>query len=243
MIMDINKLIRDPAKIHAAITELPDGRLVAKKELKIYIPIRFEERGLAVISNEVNIAGIYAIVIDGTHYGVSVINAMMRIEPTSIIKIMIDDVGYYEFTFEPGSTLLASVNLVQTDTLVYRIYDEIIAKGRIPWYLGYMELSTLFDTAKYHAGANIGTNHEVTELLISLISRDPVNRHNYYRQVVKSLDDLKTKPPAYIALRSVTYTATNTTNKLAGSYFSEGLVSALVSPSERTERIEDLLRR
>jgi hypothetical protein len=60
---------------------------------------------------------------------------------------------------------------------------------------------------------------------------------------VQSIDDIVKKPPVYIPLRSVTYTATNTTNKLAGSYFQEGLVSALVSPSERKERIESILLR
>ena len=168
---------------------------------------------------------------------------MMRIEPTSTMKVVIDGTGYYEFTFEPGSTVVASTSLVRTDTLVYRIYDEIIAKGRIPWYLGYAELGKLFDTAKYHADANIGMNHEVTEMLVSLISRNAEDRHRYYRQTVSSLEDLIIKPPVFIPLRNVSYSATNTTNKLAGSYFSEGMVSALVSPSDRVERIEDILLR
>jgi len=241
--VDITKLKRAPEKIHECLVELPDGRLITKKQLKIYIPVRFEERLLASIGIETQITGIYAIVLDDTYYGVSIVNAMMRIEPTSTIKVEIEGTGYYEFTFDPGSTVVANINLVKNDTLVYRIYDEIIAKGRVPWYLGYQELGKLFDSAKDHADANVGQNHEVTELLISLISRDPNDRHKYYRQSVNTLDDIKKTHPAYIPLRNVTYMATNTTNKLAGSYFGEGLVSALVSPSSRTEKIEDLLRK
>lgn len=240
--MDVSKLIRNPAKIHECIAELPDGRLIAKKALKILIPQRFEERNLASISNEINIAGIFAIVLDDTYYGVSTVNAMMRIEPSAIMKIDIDGVGYYEFLFEPGSTMVSSVQLVKIDTIVYRIYDEFIAKGRVPWYLGYMDLGKIFDTASKHAGASVGDNREVIELLVSIVSRDSNNRQKYYRQSIKSMDDLVKNPPAFIPLRSVTYTATNTTNKLAGSYFNEGMVSALVSPSEREERIEHLLR-
>lgn len=131
---------------------------------------------------------------------------------------------------------------MKTDTLVFRIYDEFIAKGRVPWYMGYDELGKLFDTAKTFAGANIGQNHEVTELLVSMIARDPEDRTKYYRQTVKSLGDLVSRPPSIIPLRSVQYSATNTVNKLAGSYWNDALTSALVSPGERTERIEALLR-
>lgn len=241
--MDPKKLIRDASKVHAVLRELPDGRLVTTKGCKIYVPSRFAERDLAFIGIETQIVGICAITVEDTYYGVWCVNAMMRIEPTSTVRITIDDEEYFEFAFEAGATVVSSTGLVKTDTLVYKIYDEIIAKGRVPWYLGSVELSNLFDTAKYHAGANIGQNHEVTELIVSMISRNPANRHEYYRTTVKSVDDVVKRRPAFIPLRSVIYAATNTTNKLAGSYFHDGLVSALVTPTERVERIEDLLRR
>jgi len=241
--MDIKTLKRDPKKVHACLQELEDGRLIALKEIKIYIPVRFADRGLASIGIETQIVGIYAIVVDNLYYGVSTTNAMVRIGPSATMKIVIDGDDYYEFVFAPGSVVMSSLQLVKTDTLVYRIYDEIIAKGHVPWYLGYMELGRIFDTAKYHANANVGNNHEVIELIVSMVSRNSKDRHKYYRQTIESLDDLLTNPPTFIPLRSVIYGATNTTNKLAGSYMSEGLVSALVTPSERTEHIEDLLRR
>ena len=241
--MNINDLIRDPEKVHANLRELPDGRLITLTGCRIYTPVRFSERGLTSIGVETHIVGIYAIVVEDKYYGVSMVNAMMRIDPGSRNVVNINGDDYYEFILEPGSTVVASVNLVKTDVLTYRIYDEIISKGNVPWYLGYAELAKIFDTAKYHAGANIGGDHEVTELLVSLISRDPVDRTKYYRQSVRTPEDLVKIKPAFIPLKSVTYSATNTTNKLAGSHFSEGVVSALVSPSERTERIEELLRR
>lgn len=241
--MNPKALIRDASRVHACLRELPDGRLVALKNVKIYVPVRFAERGLASIGIETHIVGIYAIVAEDLYYGVSMVNAMQRIEPTSTVKVQMDDDEYYQFSFEPGATVVSTVQLVKTDTLVYKIYDEIISKGRVPWYLGYPELGKLFDTAQYHAGANIGQNHEVTELIVSMIARDPQNRARYYRQLVKSEADVKLTPPAFIPLRSVTYAATNTTNKLAGSYFKEGLTSALVNPADRVERIEELLRR
>lgn len=236
-------LTRNPAAVHACLRELPDGRLVTTKGCKIYVPVRYNERGLASIGVETHVVGIYAIVVEDKFYGVCNVNAMQRIEPTSTIKVVHNDEEYNEFYFEPGSTVVSSVQLVKTDTLVFKIYDEIISKGRVPWYLGYADLGKIFDTAPYHAGAKIGHNHEVTELLISMIARDETDRTKYYRQTVQSMADVLKKPPAYIPLRSVTYAATNTTSKLAGSYFKDGLTSALVSPTDRTEPIEEILRR
>lgn len=241
--MDIRKLVRDAPKVHAALKELPDESLVTTKGCKIYVPARFAERGLASIGIETHIVGIYAIVVEDKYYGVSMVNAMVRINPTAITTVKVGEDEYYEFYFEPGSKVIPSVQLVKTDTLVFKIYDEIIAKGRVPWYLEYFDLAKIFDSAKYHAGANVGENREVTELIISMIGRDPKDRTKYYRQSIKSMDDVKKNPPAFIPLRSVQYNATNTTTKLMGSYFSDGLVSALVNPSEREERIEELLRR
>lgn len=241
--MNPKKLIRDPKKVHAYLRELPDGRLVTTKGCKIYVPARFAERGLAQIGIESYIVGIYAIVIDDLFYGVSMVNAMHQIDPSSTMIVQVDGDEYYEFTFDPGATVFTTTQLVRTDTLVYRIYDEIFSKGRVPWYLGYMELAKLFDTAVKHAGAKIGQQQEVTELLVSLIARDPKDRTRYYRQSVTSPEEIMKNPPAFIPLRSVQYGATNTTNKLAGSYFSDAMVSALVSPTDRVERIESLLRR
>jgi hypothetical protein len=241
--MDPTKLVRNAAEVHKSLVELDDNRLVTKRNLKIYIPSRFAERGLADIGIDIYIIGICAIVVDDKYYAVSMVNAMWRITPTSTMKVMINDDEYYEFSFEPGSTVLQTTYLVKNDQLVYRIYDEIIAKGRKPWYLGYLELAKLFDTASYHAGANIGRQHETMELIISLIARSQSNRHLYYRSTITDINDLVTNPPAIVPLMSVIYGGSNTLNKLAGSYFSEGMVSSLVSPTERKERIEDLLTR
>lgn len=240
--MNPRNLVRDPSKIHEILQEMPDGSVVVKKECKVYIPTRFAERNLAEVGVKNIITGIYAIVVDDLYYGVSLINGLISINPSSTLKVKIGGVEYFEFTFNAGARFIETTVLVKTDTLVYRIYDEIISKGRVPWYLDYNDLGKIFDTAKSHAGANIGQNSEVTELIVSMIARDKQDKTKYYRTTVNSLEELKTKPPAFIPLRSVIYAATNTTNKLAGSYFSTAVTSALVSPAERTERIEGLLR-
>lgn len=241
--MDPKALIRDAARVKACLAKLPDGRVVTNARLTIHTPTRFAERDLAYVGVENHILGIYAILLEDKYFGVSLINAMIPIDPSETNRIKIHDVEYFEFVFEPGSTVFKTLDLVKTDTLTYKIYDEILSGGRIPWYVGYEELGKLFDTAQFHAGANIGTNQEVTQLIASLVARDPDDRTKYFRTSVKSLADLQKVQPVYVPLMSVAYSATNTTNKLGGSYFSSGVVSALNDPSDRTERIEDILRR
>ena len=235
-------LVRDPQKVHSDLVELADGRLITKSGCKIYIPSRFAERDLAYIGLNNYIVGIYALVVNNSFYAVSTINAMINIDPTDTKRIKIDDTEYIEFIFAPGSTVIKSLNLVKIDVITYKIYDEIFYKGRIPIYMNYDDLGSIFDTAKYHAGANIGESSEVTELIASIITRDPDNKNKYYRTKIKTLEDARVYPPAFIPLKSVSYAATNTITRLGGSYFDTGVISSLVSPSDREERLESLLK-
>lgn len=241
--MDIKKLVREPKRVHAALRELENSTLVTTRPTKIYIPVRYAERGLAEIGAEIYICGIFAMVVDGIYLSVSLTNAMMRITPTAMLKVKIEGDDYYEFSFDPGATVVANLDLVKIDTLVYRIFDEFFSKGRIPWFIGYDELGKLFNTAKAYANANLGSAQEVMDMLASIVSRDTKDRVKYYRQTVKNYEDMATNPPAFISLRSIPYAATNTTSKIAGSYFRTGTESALNRPSDRIEKIEEILRR
>lgn len=241
--MDFSQLTRNAAQVQTALQELPDGRVVALREVKIYVPERYTERDMAYVGVENYILGIYAISVEDKFYGVSLINAMIGIDPSTMNRIKYKDVGYLEFVFNPGSTVFKSLDLVKTDKMAYKIYDEFFSSGKTPWYLGYEELGKIFNTARYHAGANVGSNREVTQIFASIVARDPNDRTKYYRQTVKSLSDLRAHPPVIVPLKSVEYAATNTLNKLGGSYFDTGVVSALNDPTDRVERIEGHLTR
>lgn len=238
--MDISKLVRNRKSVLDSLHELEDKSLVTSTGCKIYIPTRFAERGLASLGAETYIVGVCAIVV-GNNYAISMCNAMLGIDPSETNRVMIGGDEYFEFVFYPGSVVMPSVKLAKTDTLVYKIYNEIIAKARVPWYLSYFDLAKIFDTARAYAGANIGSDKEVTELLISIIARNPKNRIEYYRQVIQSEKDLVVNPPYYASLKDVTLSATNAVHKLGGGYFRNGTVSAINSPSERVERLEEIL--
>lgn len=240
--MDPSKLLRGADKVHACLKELPNDKLMALKEVQIMIPVRFAERGLASVGLDTQIVGHCVYIVENKYYAISLTNARLKIKPTATEKVDIRGDQYYLFTFEAGSTVVEDLQLVKVDTLVYRVYDEMLSKGNIPWYINYLDLMQIFDSAPKHAGANVGRNREVIELLVSLIARDPKDRTRYYRTAINDITDVTAKPPIFTPVKSVRDAATNTTNKLIGSYFTDATVAALVSPAQRTERIEALLR-
>lgn len=240
--MDISKLKRDPKAIHGILKTQKDGSVVCTQPCNIYIPVSFSDHPLADIGKDTSIIGFFAIV-SGNKYGVSKAIAMMHIEPTTTNTVYIDDTPYYEFIFEKGSRVIVSNELVKTNTLVYYLSDHIISKGNNPWYLDYTDIAEIFDSASHHAGANLAVDLAIFEMIAATRARTPKDRTKYLRHSLKTQDDYANADRVFIPLKNISLGATNTTAKLMGAYFNEGLSSALVNPATRSEKIEELLRR
>lgn len=236
------QFIRDRSKVSKAWQETEEGSVIALKPLKVYIPARFPQRELAIFEEEITFTGICAVVLDDTYYMSSMICAPIRTEPSMIGSQVIDDVEYIEMHYEPGDRVICSLDLVMIDNLLYRIYDEVIAKGRVPWYMSYPEIGSIFMSAFKHTGVRIGKTPTIMEIIASVICRDRTELRKYYRQVIETYEDAFLNPPKIIALRNVSYGATNTIAKLTGSRFDEGMTAAIVNPGERVERTEMILR-
>lgn len=242
MSLKSSNFIRDAARVHKAIERTVEGSFVALKPVKVYIPARFPQRDLAVFEDEITFVGICAIVVDDKYYAASRICAPLRSEPSLVSSAVIDDVEYIEMHYEPGDRVICSEDLVMIDNLLYRIYDEIIAKGRVPWYMSYHEIGGLFETSRKHAGVRIGKTPTVMEIIASAIARDSDDLRRYYRQTIETYEDTALSPPTIIPLRNISYGATNTIAKITGSRFDEGMTSAIVNPGDRVEQTEKILR-
>lgn len=238
--MDITQLKRNADYIKARLHKSESGVVTTDEPCVIQIPESFTAKNLAVIGSEVFIFGFFPIIM-GEYYAVNKTIAMMRISPSSTEKVIIQNEPYVEFQFEKGDTVFNTTALVVTDTLTYYMYDLFIAKGNIPWYMNYFDMANMFDTAKEHAGVDLG-GRSVIELIISSIARDPDDMNRLYRHILARPEDVLTKPPITIPFRSVIYNTSDTTSKLNGAYYTEGIDSALVNPSETVELIEELLR-
>ncbi|MAP22093.1 MAG: hypothetical protein CL582_14275 [Alteromonadaceae bacterium] len=237
--MNLDAYKRDASKVQAYLKELKDGSVITTKGCKIYIPTRFRDKSLATIGKETYILGLFMIAVEDKYYAVNNVNAMMRIEPSSINTVSIENKDYFEFVFEQNDTVFPSTDLVKDDTLLYYIFDEVVSKGNIPAYMNYLDLGHLFDTAQQFAGVKLVSTPTVMHMLLSKLARDPGDLNTYFRQVSNG-DDLDNA--RFLQLRSNTHGATNTTARLMGSYFSDNITSALVNPAEREENIERILR-
>jgi hypothetical protein len=233
---------RDASKVLPFLVEVESGQLITKKACKIQIPMRFADCGLAQVGIDTYIYGIYALIMDDGFYAVSNVCTMVKVEPSKTLTVKIDDVQYYEFYFNANDVVIADVNAMKRDLLIFNLMDEFINKGKVPWYYEYNDQGKIFDTSMSHAGSPVNDNLESVELVVSMTARNPEDLTQYYRTVVTDEKFLKEHPPERIPLKSVFYAATNTLNKLAGSYFNDGVVSALVNPTEHVERVEKLLR-
>ncbi len=241
--MDIRRLVRDAKRVNETLHHAADDTIVTSRGCKILIPERYTEKGLAEISAETSILGIFAIIVDDMYYAVSNVIAMMRVTPSVIATVKIDGSNYLELTFAPGSVVIADSQLVKNKHLVSKVFDEFISKGRVPWFLDYVkDMGSLFDSSDYHAGLDMSKQHAVLEIITAAITRKASDPTVYYRQSVTTPADLSKVEPTFIPLRSISYGTTNTLTRLVGSYFVDGLTSALVNPSTNNETIETVLR-
>lgn len=233
-------LTRDPDYVYKNLAFTEDGGVVCKQPCKIHIPQRYLDRHLASITMDTYIVGIFGLMM-GDHYAVMFVDAMVEINPSNTETIKIGDTEYLEFSFDKGTRFIETLDLIMNDTLTYYIYNEFVAAGKIPWYITYLDFPYIFESAKHHAGINLG-NPRVLEFLISTIARNPENMKELYRHVLKNAEMVLVKPPAYVPFRSVIWNTSNTVSKLIGGYFSDSISSALVNHSDKVERIESLLR-
>lgn len=239
--MDVTKLIRDPKLTHGDLVVVNKTEVITKKGCSIIFPSRYITQGLAEVSSEVSLLGIYALV-RGNKYTVSKALTVIKSQPDEINNLKIDDVGYTELVFYPDSTVVVNTEVVKNSNLLFLVWDEFITKGKIPWFIDYKDLGDLLGSAKRYTGVTLGANKKILELIAAVISRDPKDLLSHYRHVIEKMSDLKTNPPTIVKLNSVSMNASNTTAKLIGGYWEEGVTSALMHPSEDKESLEDALR-
>lgn len=239
--IDSTSFIRNAKEVYKAHQKV-DNQIVARDVLKMYVPLRFESRDFLVLEDEISVLGITGWVYQDKYFALSKIPGFYRTEPSLINNVTIDNEEYVEFTYQPGDLVVANIAVVKIDNLMYRIFDELIAKGKLPWYMNYNDLLTLYEYSEYHAGVKLGSTRAPMEIVGATIARSPHDPKTFYRQWLTSKEQVFTEPPVNIPLRAVSYGATNVIAKLLGSHFNENLTSALVSPGDRVEDVERLLR-
>lgn len=241
--MKASEFKKDKPYVMSTLVERDDGSVITKTGCAIYIPKRYIEKSIAQIGSENYTLGIFPIVTPDKKFLLFNAIAFVYLNPVEFNTVYIDAEEYVEFKFDPGSVVIKSLSLVQKDTLVYNVFNECISGGHIPWFVDYDDSGSLFDTASTIAGTSIGQNPEQIEILIASITRQPNNKMMCYRNLDQSIIEKGSVMPVRVPLKSVTYSAKSTTNKLAGAYFDEGISSALINPTTKPDTIGTILRK
>lgn len=241
IMLDINSLVRDKKKVLSTV-EVINGEMVTKTGCKIYIPVRFADKKLASVGKEVKTAAIFAMVIDDKFYSVCNVCSALILTPTFTTITKFGDDEYYEFVFEPGATIAPTLESEKNSGLVYRIYDDIIARAHIPWYLNHQDVGKILLYANKHGGIWLAANNVPMELIISIISRNAKDVTKHFRHTTINFDDVINNPPVYVPIGSVILGSKNTVSALMGSRIEDGMIASLVSPSTETSIVETILR-
>lgn len=238
----MNKYKRNAPLVLSQLHENKSGQILTKVPLKIMAPVRFSEIGLGQIGISTFMFGMLAVILDSGEYGVLSANAFLELNPYKLSISTIDEIDYHVFYFKAGDVVIKTTDLVKKETMLFNVFDEFIFKGKVPWYTEYEDLGKLFNTAAYHADSKAVQNPEVVEFIASMISRSNKDRMKYIREVINSPSECNLETVDYVALKSVFYSVKSTVSKLTGSYFNDGVTSALVNPSKSITAVERILR-
>jgi hypothetical protein len=160
--------------------------------------------------------------------------ANLTLTPAEVNQIKIDGEEYLEFVFVKGQ-VVTTTRIVRDSDLLYEMNKYFYTFGRVPWFMSYSDVSRVMKMHKEYGGLNISPNNIPFEVVTSKICRDPKDKFKFFRH------GNMVGNPVVVPFNSVLFNATNTTAKLLGNYLSDGFTSALLSPSDRVEKVETLL--
>lgn len=210
--------------------------------LKIYIPKRYENRGLLVFDDIVRVLGIFEMeafhssLPKGSALKGLVCPAMLSTIPEEVNSVSWRGVDCFCFEYGKNQTIITSTTLIKQERLAYLIFMEQLSLGNLPKFLHYDDLAFMFDNVVKTTGANLNMNHSIFEMLYGQQCRDADNSSIRYRHT-----DMK-KPPKYVELRSVSEAMDSTSARLYGSYAIDGLNSSLTTVVENQSDLENHLR-
>lgn len=226
-------LKRDPKFIAAHVT-LQNGAYVTDALTIIEFPKWYADKGLFVTGEVSYIYGLFATIIDDK-YSTSRIPTVINTTPVSAGEIERDGMQYIQLFYGKGSKVFDSEQVIMNPYLAYNFFDGYYMQAKVPWYMTQEDLCYAMDNTTVYAATNLGAKEVNNELLTSFISRSSKDPSIFYRHNPVG-------KPTYVDLMDVRYSALTTTNKLAGNYFNEAIVSALVQKESKPTTLENHVR-
>lgn len=233
-------LTRDPAFIQSNLY-IKGGKIFTKCNTIIEVPKRYLNKELLEIKEYTYVFGVFAIRMKDK-YSVSLIPNMFRTMPLNITEYKIGDVEYIQFLYGKDMCILESQEVVMNELLSYNIFDENYMLGKMPWFMEYEDALNVIDNLFTFAGSNVGGNWVANEIITAFITRYKTDRAKFYREVITSKAELAKRDYVFTGIDDVFYSAPTTLNKLAGNYYSDGVISAILQPEKTIGATEKLVR-
>lgn len=234
---------RDAKHISSCLEETKDGRLVALKPLDIMFPMEYYNKKLAVFGRQIHVVGVFAIIDPTTKkYAVMSFPAMTNLVIAELNEINYKDIGYQVISYDKHDTILPQMECMVDHNMDYHLFNYFIELGKVTWYMSFIDVTKLASTSYHYIGQFLGLNDTIVEAMYSTIARDPTDEKRFLRHRFKSQEDLMKLTPSWVALRNVSLGSIDTTSKIMGAYFDEGLTSAIAEPSKRLTEVEKVLR-
>ena len=240
--IDINKFKRKPDVIKSKIKHTKN-MFIANDDLFIMFPTKFVDKNLVVLDNISKVIGIFIVYDKSLNYSVVKIPATIKIEPSEIEDIIIDETPYTILHIEKGQSLFITDVIVKDLDVVFPIFDLFLLQGKVPWYLNYLDFYELFLGLEKYAGSKVGKSVLGLSALTALNARDKKDPEIEFRAIVKNESDLTAIYPEWVGLKNIYYSFKSTLSKIAGSYFKQGVIAGIVKPEKETTDLEYVLRK
>lgn len=240
--MDVSKLKRDAAGVLKVLRKLPNGALATTEPLHIHVPETFRGKSILIMGEEISTMGFIPLILESGIYGVYTVPAMIRLNPAQTNIIEVEGKTYYDFYFPAGTIVFKSIELFKDNLLLYNLTDEMLSRGRVPWYYGYEDMANYFKNIVHYTDTRLVQTRSIGEMVIAQIARlstrrtDPIRYH-----LVKPGENLRVGL-SWLPLRNVSIGAVGLTAKLIGPYMDDGIDAALTQEGGKLSDLEEVLR-
>ena len=231
-------LVRDATSSIESL-KVSGAKAFCNKDMWIYIPEFYAERGLAYIGSEISILGIVMISTDNVNYGCTKSTAMLEISPEKTDTVNIDGEPHYRFFFPKGSVVFPDLYPKKEKGMVDKVFDTFYMRGKNPWWLTRKDYAEVLSDTVYWNDLSIHNSQVTLDVLAAQICRSKDNPRVFARHASKSPIEAN-KPATTVPIRNGSLNRTSRISLLANSELKKGLRSALLNEPVREEVIESL---
>lgn len=237
------KLTRNPDAVKANFAVNATKQVICKNNCSIQVPKSFFDGNLGKLGQEVSVYGCFAMILETGEYSVVNTTGMFSLSPTSTSIQVNDGVEYYEFFFAKDTVVFKTTALLEQSKIIFDPFQTFLFMGRVPWYISYDDHGKLFDTAPHFAGFGSLKNPELMEFQSAMCARKANDTSNdFLRLQIKEYSEGDPGNVEFVPMGSVVATVRSSLNKISGAYGQDGIISAIVSPSDKVGTVERIVR-